>query len=140
VSGGRRPGGSRAGGGSPAPAVAARQLDGEGLEAGHEGGEARERGLARAAHAHQHGVAARLAQHARNARDVLNGVHEEDCGGGGQVGVKGGDELCELRADSGWVWHWRAVHEVCAHVCSPGPRVEKRGRLLGWLGASSNQR
>ena len=46
--------------------------------AADEGGEARERLLARAADADEHRRAARLAQHAREAADVVDGVPEED--------------------------------------------------------------
>lgn len=57
--------------------VAARELDLKTLVAANVRGEPRERLLARAAHAHQQRVAALLANHARDARDVLHGVHEE---------------------------------------------------------------
>ena len=58
--------------------VAARQLDLKALVAAYVAGEARQRLLARSAHAHEERVAAILADHARDARYVLHGVHEED--------------------------------------------------------------
>ena len=76
-------------GGSCLRHVPARELDREDLESPHEGGEARERRLAAAADADEHGVAARLAEHARDAGYVLHGVREEHCAGGYSCWGKG---------------------------------------------------
>eukprot|EP00965_Chrysotila_dentata_P002107 69624-Pleurochrysis_carterae.AAC.1 len=59
-------------------AVPLGQLDLEALHVGDVGGEARERLLSRAADADEHRVAAWLAQHAAQARHVLDRVPEED--------------------------------------------------------------
>mmetsp|Transcript_13834 Transcript_13834/g.40684 ORF Transcript_13834/g.40684 Transcript_13834/m.40684 type:complete len:241 (+) Transcript_13834:4592-5314(+) len=58
--------------------VGCRELHLEGLVPADEGGEARERLLARAAHADEHRVAARLAQHPAEPRYVLDRVPEKD--------------------------------------------------------------
>ena len=65
--------------------VPARELNREDLEPPHEGGKARERRLAAAADTDEHGVAARLAEHARDAGNVLHGIREENCARGGPV-------------------------------------------------------
>ena len=59
--------------------VSPRQLYGEDLKASHEGGEAGEGRLPAASDADQHCVSAGLAEHPRDAGDVLHSVSEENC-------------------------------------------------------------